>query len=354
MRIINYKDILFLLFAIFGLTVVAEAQQKPGIYQKQKIERDSKVSIRNDFGSVTITGWERETIQAVARDVSSAETSPVSIREDSSNPKRIVIAVELAGRRSSKDKINLEVKIPRYAELAPVYISSNNIAISDLDGTVNVKTDSGGITVRRVGSANTQTKNGEITAENVEGDFTAKSENGNVKLADIEGLVEVTTGNGNVEMLGVEGDVKVVAINSKILAQCVQGDVEISDTSSQIMLLGIGGNVDVSTSNGKANFIGTIKRANRYRLKTLSGAVSMAIPNDVGFTALLSSYSGQIETDFKFQNDSQISSKTNRRGTIRFGDGEARIELDSFDGRIRLGKIASEAIQKCSGVKTND
>ena len=79
----------------------------------------------------------------------------------------------------------------------------------------------------------------------------------------------------------------------------------------------------------------------------------MAIPNDVGFTAVLSSYNGRIETDFKFQNGSPTSSKTNQRGTIRFGDGEARIELDSFDGKVRLSKIALEAIQKCE-VKIND
>ena len=321
--------------------------------QEQKIPRGSMILVRNDYGSITITGWERETIEAAATDASLGEKVSVSVSENLPVSNRILITVK-PGKRNPQGKIKLEVKLPRYIELEPIYVSGDNIFISDLDGAVNVKTDSGEISVRRTGAVNAQSKNGAIDAENVEGDFIAKTENGDIKLANVEGTINITTGNGSVEMRGVEGDVKVAAINSKMLVQCVRGDVEINDTSSQITLLGVSGDVDVSTSNGKANFVGAINRASRYRLKTLSGAVSMTIADDAGFTAALSSYSGHIETDFKFQNDSQMSNKTNRRGVVRVGDGEARVELDSFDGRVRMSKIASEAIQKCSEVKTND
>jgi len=345
----KFLSLMIVLAALYSVFAAAPIRA-----QERKIPRGSKVVVRNDYGSITITGWERETIEAVATDVSRAgETVSVSISENLPVSKRILITAT-PDKRNPQGKIKLEIKVPRYVELEPIYISNDNIAVSDMDGAVNVKTDSGEIIVRRTGAVNAQTENGEITAENIEGDFTARTGNGNIKIAGVEGFVDVTTGNGNVEIRGVEGDVKVVAINSKMFVQCVRGDVEINDTSSQIILLGVSGNVEVTTSNGKANFIGAISRASRYRLKTLSGAISMAIPNDVGFTAVLSSYSGHIETDFKFQSDSQKSSKTNRRGTVRFGDGEARIELDSFDGRIRLSKISSEAIQKCSEVKTND
>lgn len=315
--------------------------------QERKIPRGSKVVVRNDYGSITVTGWERETIETVATDESLRGTVSVSVSENLPVSNRILITAK-PDRRNPQGKIKLEVKLPRYVELEQINLGSGNISVSGLDGAVNVKTDSGGINIRRTGAVNARTRSGEITGENVEGDFTAKTENGNVKLAGVEGLVDISTGNGNVEIRNAQGDVRVSAINSKMLVQCVGGDLEIHDVSSQILLLGIGGNVNLDTSNGKVDFIGAINRASRYRLKTLSGAVSMTVPEDVGFTATLSSYSGKIEKDFDFQKESTSrNGKTAQRIVGRFGDGEARIELDSFDGRVRLTKINSSAIKKC-------
>lgn len=319
--------------------------------QEKKIPPGSKILVRNDYGNITITGWERETIEAVAIDAARRETVSAGISENLPVSNRILITAK-PNKTNFQGKIRLEVKVPRYAELEPIDASSGNISVSDMDGSVKVKTESGEITIRGTGAVNAQTKNGEIKAENIEGDFTAKTENGNVKLADVDGSVNVTTGNGNVEMRRIGDHVKIVAINSKIFVQCAQDDVEISDTSSQIMLLNIDGNVDVSTSNGKASFIGSINDASRYRLKTLSGAVSMAIPENSGFRAILSSYGRHIETDFKSQGDSQtLPEEKGRRLLVRNGDGEARIELDSFDGRVRLSRIALDAIEKCEKEK---
>jgi DUF4097 and DUF4098 domain-containing protein YvlB len=348
----KFSNLLSVTIALAALYFVLAAT--PVNAQEQKIPRGSKVVVRNDYGSVTITGWERETIEAVATDVSRAgETVSVSISQNLPVSNRILVTAK-PDKRNPQGKIRLEVKVPRYIELEPIYISNNNIAVFDMDGSVMAKTDSGEIIVRRAGAINAQTKNGDITAENIKGDITAATGNGNIKINSAEGFVDVTTGNGNVEIREVEGDVKVVAINSKMLVQCAQGDVEISDTSSQIMLLSIGGNVDVSTSNGKANFIGAINRASRYRLKTLSGAVSMSIPDNVGFTATLSSYSGIIEKDFDFKKDSTFRyGKTDRRFIGKYGDGEARIELDSFDGRVSFSKIAAGAIRTCKSENEN-
>jgi hypothetical protein len=323
----NFPKLLSLMIVLAALYFALLAA--PINAQERKIPRGSKVVVRNDYGSITITGWNNETIEAVATDISRAEAVSVSISENLPVSNRILISAK-PDKRNPQGKIKLEVKLPHYVELEPIQAESETISISDFEGFANVKTGSGDIKIVNVGSVQARTGNGNISLEN------------------INGAADLISGNGNITARQIGSDMRIISVNSKINLSCVEGRVEISDTSSQIWLTGIEGDVDVSTSNGKAYFIGAIRSDNRYRLKTLSGAVSMAIPDDTGFTAKLSSYSGKIEKDFIFQNDSAFrNGKTEQRFIGKYRDGKAQIELDSFDGRVSFSKIAAGAIKSC-------
>ena len=182
---------------------------------------------------------------------------------------------------------------------------------------MSVRTDDGNISVRRVGSPG-------------------------------GGIVDVTAGSGNVDLSNINGDVRIVAISSGINIQCVKGDVAARVSSGEITVSNIDGDVELNVSSGSASFTGPIHPERRYRLKTLSGNVSMDIPDNVGFTAVLSAYSGQLETDFQFPNASQIPpGRNNQRVVGKYGDGSGRIELDSFSGHVRLSKIAANSGTDC-------
>src|SRR5215204_1897373 len=313
-----------------------EPQQRQGaVKQERKVERGSRVAIRNNFGNMTVAGWGRDTIKAVARDETSGETVEVGISEISTVPNKFLITVK-PGKRSSKGKISLEVKLPRDVELEPVETESDSITISDFEGFINAKTISGNIKIFNVGSVQARTGNGNISLENV------------------SGRADVITATGNLDVKRIKGDARIIAVSARINLSCVKGRVEISDTSSEIFLTGVEGDVDVSTSNGKAYFTGAIRAQNRYRLKTLSGVVSMAIPEGAGFIVSLSSYSGKIEKDFTFQNDSAFRpGKKEQRFTGKHGDAKAQIELDSFNGTVSFRKIGAGAVVKgCES--TND
>lgn len=321
----KFLSLTVLLAALYFLLPAASINAQ----EERKIPRGSRVVVRNDYGSVTIKGWDNETIEAVATDVSRAETVSVSISENLPASDKILVIVK-PDKRFPKNKIKLEVKLPSYVRLEPIQTESDTISVSGIEDPVTVKTGSGDIKIANVGSVH------------------ARTGNGNINLENINGRVDLITSNGNVNAQSIEDDIRIISVNAKINLSCVSGRVEISDTSSQIWLIGIKGDVEVSTSNGKANFIGEIQSEGRYRLKTLSGAVSMSIPDNVGFTAALSSYSGKIEKDFAFQNDSTFrNGKTDQRLIGKHGDGKAQIELDSFDGRVSLSKIAAAAIRNC-------
>jgi DUF4097 and DUF4098 domain-containing protein YvlB len=255
----------------------------------------------------------------MATERNSSQSVPVSIAETSSGNTSVftVTPVEIARGVGQKINILLEVKVPHFVELEPIYLRRGNISINNLAGGVNLRTDDGNISVQRVGSPG-------------------------------GGLVEATAGSGNVALSNINGDVRIIAISSGITVQCVKGDVAARVSSGQIAVSNTEGDVELNVSSGSASFIGPIQSGRRYRLKTLSGNVDMGIPDTVGFTAVLSAYSGQLEKDFQFSNDSTIPpSRSKQRAVGKYGDGSARIELDSFSGHVTLRKIAASSGAEC-------
>ncbi len=289
------------------------------IGQERRVERGSRIVVRNEFGDIRIAGSDRNTVEAVATDLNSSLSVQVSITEATSGNKKVFTVSPVERQRGVGQKINilLEVKVPHDVELEPIYIRVGNISINNLDGGVNLRTDDGNISAQRVGSSG-------------------------------GGFVEAKAGSGNVDLSNINGDVRIVAISSSITVHCVKGDVVARVSSGQIAVSNIDGDVELNVSSGSASFTGLIHSERRYRLKTLSGNVDMGIPDSVGFTAVLSAYSGQIEKDFQLSNDSQTPpSRNNRRVVGMYGDGSGRIELDSFSGHVRLRKIDAGSATDC-------
>jgi DUF4097 and DUF4098 domain-containing protein YvlB len=284
------------------------------IEQEPRVERGSRIVIRNEFGDIRIEGSDRNTVEAVATDRNSPQPVPVNITEASSANKKVFTVSPVESGRGDR-QISLEIKVPRDVELAPIYLRKGNISINNLDGGVSLRTDDGNIRVQRSGSSG-------------------------------GGFVEAMAGSGNVDLSNINGDVRIVAISSGITVQCVKGDIAARVSSGYIAASNIDGDVELNVSSGNASFTGPIHPQHRYRLKTLSGHVSMDIPDSVGFTAVLSSYSGQLDTDFQFPNAlPPFRSKARLIG--KYGDGSARIELDSFNGSVSLRKIVASNGTNC-------
>ena len=289
------------------------------IAQEPKIDRGSRIVVRNQFGDIRIEGSDRNTIEAVATERNSSQSVPVSITETSSGSTRIftVSPVEIARGVGQRINILLEVKVPQFVQLEPIYLRRGSIRINNLDGGVNLRSDDGNISVQRVGLSG-------------------------------GGLVEATTGSGNVDLSHINGDVRVVAISSNITVQCVKGDVAARVSSGGVSVSNTDGDVELNVSSGSPSYTGPIQSGRRYRLKTLSGNVDMNIPDTVGFTVLLSVYSGQLDKEFQFSSALRTPPTGNDRRIVgKYGDGSARIELDSFSGRVSLRKIAASSGVEC-------
>jgi DUF4097 and DUF4098 domain-containing protein YvlB len=400
----TFGFILLMLVAVSGPIVtwrenVSANQDTPA--QERKLERGHKVSVHNPHGGVTISGWDRDTVQATATNGDRSKTVQVKFVQDTPRPGDLLITPDPQGRRAGGE-IDLEVRLPSYAEIESVKTGSGDVEVTRIDGAVRINSGSGNLKISKVssltaaagsgdisvdtaerqvtvttgsgdvhvshvgslearsgsgdfvvddvgGSANLQANSGDVTAKNMKGDFIAKVISGDVNLEDVAGLVNLTLTSGDVKVRNVGRDVRIVSVSGNIDVTCAKGHVEVSSASGSINLTGMRGDVDATTTSGGINFTGAIRAAGRYRLKATSGDVQMAIPVDTpGFTATLSSYSGEMETDFPLTVESPLQGgPINRRIIGRYGNGQAQISLDSFSQTVKLTKAESGVAGDC-------
>jgi hypothetical protein len=253
--------------------------------------------------------------------------------------------------------IRLEVKLPRNAHVdlidsrryaigtsasgAPAYLTNtrNDVVVTNMETPISV------------------VSSGDVKATKV-GGLEARTRSSGVYVKDIDGPVNVTTVTGVIVIENADGDVRAVSISGTINVECARGRADVATTTGGITLLGIGGDLDVATAGGTISFTGAIRDGGRYRLKSMSGLVRMLIQKEPGgFVASLSSYKGQILLDFDLKTELSANTASPdlpstqgqpvRRITGRYGNGDARITLDSFSGTVQLARSPSEVWKKC-------
>ncbi|HEX8071870.1 MAG TPA: DUF4097 family beta strand repeat-containing protein [Pyrinomonadaceae bacterium] len=236
-----------------------------------------------------------------------------------------------AAQARTSSRIDLDVKVPRYAELSTIEVRSGDLTVSNIDGPVNISSSASNVRISRVGALEVRARSGDVTAE------------------DVAGLAYVIASSGDIVVRRAQGDVRAVTINGDIDIQCVRGRVDVSTARGAIKLGGISGDVDATTTSSDITYTGLIRDNGRYRLKSVEGGVSMAVPDNApGFTALLSSYNGAVQTDFPIKTQTvEPTTQVNRRVEARTGNGQAQITLDSFSQPVRLTRLAPGATVGC-------
>jgi hypothetical protein len=239
-------------------------------------------------------------------------------------------------------EVNLEVKVPRYAEIDVISVSRSNVEVTNVETPIVISGDKSNVKLSGVGAAEVKTSSGDVVIENA------------------AGLVDVITASGAIRVRNA-GDVRALSISGPIEIQCARGRVDVSTTDGPIKLVGVGGDVDATTTNSEVRFTGAIREDGRYHLKSMSGYVEMTLPpNPMGFTAALSSYKGMVSTGFLLKtklkmkqplevdaSSASIPPPFSRRLIGLYGNGQAQITLDSFDGVVLLSKGAPGAIKTC-------
>ena len=93
--------------------------------------------------------------------------------------------------------------------------------------------------------------------------------------------------------------------------------------------------------NGDITYDGTIKDGGRYRFATHDGSLRVSVPEKSNVAVSVSTFNGEFNSCFPVQ----LTGKAKHRFNFTIGSGSARLELESFDGDIKIcrpGAVSKE------------
>ena len=169
-----------------------------------------------------------------------------------------------------------------------------------------------------------------VKVETVSGDVTLRGGEGNIELSSVDGDVAVT---------GANGRFKLSAINQGVTASRLTGQADIETVNGDILLDNVQLDaLDASSVSGNLWLNGTLKDQGRYQLESHDGDIQVVMADQPNARVTVSTYSGELSSDFAV-GVSHLNSKENVGFTL--GGGGARLDLNSFSGRIQLLKLSS-------------
>jgi phage baseplate assembly protein gpV len=324
----------------------AEDESSEPLQASMKLDRGGKVTISNRFGIINVKGYDGDTVEAKATNTSGEDVSSKTplIKGDAT---RMRISFDgVAGRRHGRE---FQIKVPRYAVIEIIDCQETEVDVQDIDGSVIFTNGSGSARINRIGSLSLDWQRGDVAVNGVKGRCLVKVFNGEINIENVAGSVEASSISGELRIINAGENVKAYATSGEIYIQCVQGRVNADAVSGSIELMGIKGNVECETVSGEITFKGPIRADGIYRMKSMNGEVTMHIQNDApGFTVTLMTFNGEIETAFPIKVDSAVQqNEINRRIIGRYGNGQAKISLDSFNAGVRIVKATAADLKNC-------
>ena len=175
----------------------------------------------------------------------------------------------------------------------------------------------------------------EVEVESLEAPVNLRTLEGDLRVRGIRGPVTLRAVDGEVWATDVQGSVSALAVGDAVILRDVRGDVRAESTDGDLVLEGVdGASVEAVTVDGDVTFEGPVRRGGRYRFVTHDGDVTVRVPRGAGADVTVSTYDGEFSADFPVMLDGYRGGREMR---FTLGDGGASLELQAFDGDIRLG-----------------
>jgi DUF4097 and DUF4098 domain-containing protein YvlB len=126
----------------------------------------------------------------------------------------------------------------------------------------------------------------------------------------------------------VSGDIHATGADGRVKLETVSGSINYTaPTVTEFNAESVSGTIDATTAPTKNA---------RVRLETMSGHLRLHLPANLSARVSAESFSGNIKTDFGTVSKAEYGPGSSL--DARVGDGDARIETESFSGSIELRK----------------
>jgi DUF4097 and DUF4098 domain-containing protein YvlB len=277
------------------MSVLLAAVLVTGLAQQQTdttfaVRPGSTLELENMAGSVVVRTWDRDAMR-----VQAVYSVPARLRVRQAGDV-VTVDAQRAGAGVGL-RVSYEITVPRSFSV--------DLSGMNLDATIE------GV-------------RGSVSIDNMEGSITVRGTTGSVSVVSISGAVTITDVRGPVTVSTVNQGLRLTGVRGDISAETVNGSVYMRDIEALA--------VRASTVNGEVQYAGTIADGGRYYLGTHNGRITMAVPERANATMEISTRMGQIDSAFPVR----IGSMRNGRISFTLGTGSARVELESFNGTVRL------------------
>jgi hypothetical protein len=210
-------------------------------------------------GDIEVTGWDKNLVSIVADISGDEEDYYVDVDKISSGLK---VEITYEGRNNRSGGVLVEIQVPKKYNLE-LETMGGDITLNEIEGNFSGKTMGGEIELYHLkGEVDLTTMGGEIKVEDCELDGQVKTMGGEVSLRDVVGDLDASTMGGQVSYRNVKKrddrkDAKEVKIST------MGGEIEVDDAP---------GGTNVSTMGGEIR----IRSAKKYvTAKTMGGEITI-------------------------------------------------------------------------------
>jgi len=261
------------------------------------VPKGTRVEVDDCAGEVIVRTWDRDAVRVQAR-----HTSRTRVR---ANLVGTQLRLDIDSDRGS-GSADLDLSVPAWINLR---IDGHNCfaEVAGVSGAVSVKTVEGDILLTGL--------TGAVNAESVEGKITLEGGRGRVQLSTVEGLIAVSKAGG------------------EIVAESVDGDITLTDIQASA--------VEISTVDGDVLYSGALLANGRYLFTTHDGDVTLAIPENSSATFSVRTFGdSRVESTLSLKQGN--SGRRGQRSTYTIGGGAAQVDIEAFDGEVRIRRIGEK------------
>ncbi|MFT3906136.1 MAG: DUF4097 family beta strand repeat-containing protein [Steroidobacteraceae bacterium] len=256
------------------------------------------VDISNVAGSVQVRGWDKAELRVTGTIGGKVERVEVAANGDHSTVKVVLPALSVGGNGSA----DLLVQVPMNSAVNVTLVSAD-LALTGVNGDLNLRTISG----------------------NIEGDVGA---NANVNSVSGDITVAARGMHRNYELKSISGDIKATGLGNNVSVSTVSGDAELTlGTVSRAQLESVSGNVMVATQLDSGGSLAAESVSGDLTLNFVASAPSANID--------VETLSGDISNCF---GPKPVSPERGPGSHLSFtsGDGKGRIHAESKSGSVHL------------------
>jgi hypothetical protein len=184
----------------------------------------------------------------------------------------------------------------------------------------------------------------DVSVEGSKGEVLAETVKGEVNVRGGEGLIKLSSVMGTINVGGARGRVEVSSINEAVNVRDVVGEVTVDAVNGSVMLERVDSPlVEAASVNGDITFLGTIRDHGRYHFETHNGSILVGVPQTASAKFSISTVNGTFDPSFTV---GPIEKKWGKSFDFTLGSGSALIEVETFQGMIRLRRLLKGRLEE--------